>query len=73
MDASSCGAHSVVLASDGSCYTWGKNQNGQLGLGHANPAEIPTMVPTLPKRATWVACGGAHTVALLRLPDENDP
>ena len=67
------GAHSVVLASDGSCYTWGKNQNGQLGLGHANPTEIPTMVPTLPKRATWVACGGAHTVALLRLPDENDP
>ena len=63
------GAHSVALAEDGSCHAWGKNQNGQLGLGHAELVEAPTLVALLPRRAAWVACGGAHTAVLVRLPE----
>ena len=62
------GAHSAVVAADGAVVTWGKNQNGQLGLGHAHPTERPAPVKALPPRAIWVACGGAHTAALVRLP-----
>lgn len=63
------GAHSVALAEDGGCHAWGKNQNGQLGLGHAELVEAPTLVALLPRRAAWVACGGAHTAVLVRLPE----
>ena len=61
------GAHSAALGSDGCVYTWGKTQNGQLGLGHVEATEAPSAVTELPRRAAWVACGGAHTVALVRL------
>jgi alpha-tubulin suppressor-like RCC1 family protein len=61
------GAHSVALGADGSCHAWGKNQNGQLGLGHSDSVEGPTLVASLPPRAAWVSCGGAHTAALVRL------
>lgn len=36
--------HSVALTSDGKAYGWGRNENGQLGLGYASPC-VP--VPTL--------------------------
>lgn len=35
---------SAVILSDGSCYTWGHNYQGQLGLGHADNVTSPTLV-----------------------------
>eukprot|EP00966_Prymnesium_polylepis_P269424 6224544-Prymnesium_polylepis.1 len=58
----SCGgAHSAAISVDGACFTWGKNQNGQLGHGSATPSELPRQVDALPLQVAWVACGGAHT------------
>ena len=63
------GAHTAAVTADGACFTWGKNQNGQLGHGVASPSEMPRRVEALPLRVAWVACGGAHTAAMLRVPD----
>ena len=44
-----CGINnSGVILSDGSCYVWGANKNGQLGLGHKKEVPLPTLL-TLPK------------------------
>ena len=63
------GAHSAALSADGACFTWGKNQNGQLGHGTASLCELPNVVEALPLQTAWVACGGAHTACMLRLQD----
>ena len=64
----SCGgAHTAAVTSDGTLYTWGKNHNGQLGLGHVESVGGPTKVSVLEQRAAWVACGGAHTACLVKL------
>lgn len=38
-----CGAtDTALLTTDGTCYVWGENKNGQLGVGHAQPVTTPT-------------------------------
>ncbi|WP_449601183.1 RCC1 domain-containing protein [Paenibacillus sp. Marseille-Q9583] len=67
-------SHSVALKTDGTVWTWGGNQTGQLGLGDAG-LETHRKTPTQVKKedgtnlvALQVAAGGSHTVALD--PDE---
>ena len=50
-------------------YTWGKNSNGQLGVGHVQRVEKPQAVRVLEQRVAWVACGGAHTACLVRVAE----
>jgi alpha-tubulin suppressor-like RCC1 family protein len=39
---------SFAIAADGTVYAWGRNANGQLGLGHkTSPVKLPTVVPNL--------------------------
>ncbi|OXM82828.1 Ig-like domain-containing protein, partial [Paenibacillus rigui] len=39
----------VALKEDGSVYTWGNNQNGELGIGNEVPGSpVPVKVPNLP-------------------------
>eukprot|EP00960_Hanusia_phi_P026710 746404-Hanusia_phi.AAC.4 len=46
------GYHSFALSSEGFVFAWGKNTNGQLGLGIITPAEIsPRKVPQTPRTA----------------------
>lgn len=43
-----CGdTHTIAMTSDGSLYGFGRNQNGQLGLGHSNDAVQPVLIQTL--------------------------
>ena len=64
----SCGNnHSAVVSSDGSVYTWGKNDYGQLGLGeNSDPMVItPERVKGLEGvKIKSVKCGFYHTAAL---------
>lgn len=59
------GSHSVALASDGTVWAWGSNDDGQLGQGAAggddqtSPAQVKGI-----DGATAVAAGMYHTLAL---------
>ncbi len=57
--------HSVALASDGSVYTWGNNQYGQLGDGTTTnrPAPVEAALPS-GVAAVAIAAGEYFTVAL---------
>lgn len=47
----------------GRVFVFGANAWGQLGLGHKDEVTRPSCVKFLkPHRATFVACGRAHTV-----------
>ncbi|OQR98990.1 hypothetical protein ACHHYP_07422 [Achlya hypogyna] len=74
-----CGAwHSAAILSDSPCasagmvFTWGTGVYGQLGLGSAQVALVPQVVPLPPMKALGdpfelvqsVACGTQHMAAL---------
>jgi alpha-tubulin suppressor-like RCC1 family protein len=58
------GSHSIALKSDGTVWTWGANNNGQLSIGTtSNPSLIPVQV-TLYAPVTQIAAGANHCIAL---------
>ncbi|KAF0305835.1 X-linked retinitis pigmentosa GTPase regulator [Amphibalanus amphitrite] len=54
---------SFKIKISGELYTFGENDDGQLGLGDREGRSRPTAVPRLGS-VTRVGCGGQHTVAL---------
>ena len=60
---SSSGSHSVALKSDGTVWTWGVNNYGQLGDGTTTDSPTPVQVLGLTD-VTVVAAGGVQTAAL---------
>ncbi|MEQ2259944.1 E3 ubiquitin-protein ligase herc2 [Xenotaenia resolanae] len=56
--------HCVCCTEDGEVYTWGDNDEGQLGDGTTNAIQRPRLVAALQgKKINRVACGSAHTLA----------
>jgi alpha-tubulin suppressor-like RCC1 family protein len=55
--------HSIALKTDGSLWTWGANQYGQLGLGNIISYSSPVQVGLL---TNWkqIQSGGFHTLAI---------
>ena len=53
----------LLAADDGTVYSWGQNQYGQLGLGDTAERLIPTLIPGL-SNIVAVAAGEYHSVAL---------
>ena len=39
--------HSTCVVEDGSVYTWGNNDKGQLGVANVGGADLPVLVQTL--------------------------
>ena len=59
-----CGQnHTITLSDDGTAYSFGRNEEGALGLGHNNDVSIPTPIPNLPK-INMVSCGWDFTVCV---------
>jgi alpha-tubulin suppressor-like RCC1 family protein len=56
-------SHSLALDNKGKLYTWGNNEDGQLGLGDEEHRNIPTLVS---KEITFktIAAGSSHSLAL---------
>ena len=54
--------HTAAIRSDGTLWTWGLNNQGQLGLGSTTNASLPTRITG----TGWAAveCGESHTIAL---------
>jgi alpha-tubulin suppressor-like RCC1 family protein len=57
-------AHTVALKTDGTLWTWGRNDLGQLGVNNTTSRSTP--VTTLLGGTNWksIACGFYHTTAL---------
>ena len=55
--------HSLALRSDGTVWSWGRNQWGQLGDGTTVQRLIPVQVSGL-SEAVSIAAGGGHSIAL---------
>ncbi|KAJ4966608.1 hypothetical protein NE237_018457 [Protea cynaroides] len=62
--ASGCAScHCVALDVEGRCYTWGRNEKGQLGQGDYLQRDRPTVVSDLLKyKVIKVGAGRGHTV-----------
>ena len=60
--------HSIALASDGTVYTWGRNNSGQLGNGNNTDSNVPVAVDMSGalngKTITAVAGGNSYSIAL---------
>ena len=60
----SCGQyHTITLSDDGTAHSFGRNNVGQLGLGHNNDVSLPTPIPNLPQ-INMISCGGCFTVCV---------
>ena len=59
-----CGAyHTISFSDDGTAHSFGRNNEGQLGLGHNKDVSLPTPIPNFPK-IKQVACGEYFTVCV---------
>eukprot|EP00762_Andalucia_godoyi_P006478 ANDGO_02934.mRNA.1 Ultraviolet-B receptor UVR8 len=63
----SCGrCHMAAISSDGVAYTWGLNNNGQLGHGDTTICLTPRVVSGfVGRKVVAVACGSSHTCMIL--------
>ena len=62
--ACTCGKyHTITLSYGGTVYSFGKNEFGELGLGHKNNVSLPTPIPNLPK-IKQISCGSNFTVCV---------
>ena len=59
-----CGSlHCVACTDAGEVFTWGDNDEGQLGDGTTNAIQRPRLVAALQgKKINRVACGSAHSL-----------
>ena len=57
--------HSLAVDETGRVWAWGDNSSGQLGLGHTKPVTGMALVTDLPVRASFIAAGAQHSMALL--------
>ncbi|XP_010271434.1 PREDICTED: protein RCC2-like [Nelumbo nucifera] len=64
--ASGCtSCHCVALDVEGRCYTWGRNEKGQLGHGDTLQRDRPTVVSDLSKyKIIKAGAGRSHTVVV---------
>ncbi|XP_039124804.1 protein RCC2 [Dioscorea cayenensis subsp. rotundata] len=64
--ASGCtSCHCVALDVEGRCYTWGRNEKGQLGHGDTRQRSLPTIVSQLSKyQIVTAGAGRNHTVVV---------
>ena len=58
------GNHSCALGSDGSVRCWGRNADGQLGVGNTTAALVAAPVAGLPGPISAISAGLAHTCAV---------
>ena len=61
-----CGySHSIIIDQENNAWSFGYNNNGQLGLGDAISRKIPTLIP-LPEglKAKYVACGRNYSIII---------
>jgi alpha-tubulin suppressor-like RCC1 family protein len=58
--------HNLLLTNKSRIFVWGRNEDGQLGLGHDKDVETPTPIPNFPDNQipARVHCGAHFSVVL---------
>ncbi|KAH6755947.1 hypothetical protein C2S53_007073 [Perilla frutescens var. hirtella] len=65
VEISSGSFHVAVLTSRGNVYTWGRGENGQLGLGDTKDRNSPNLVDSLKgTKVEKITCGSSSTAAI---------
>jgi len=57
-------SHTVALKSDGTIWSWGDNNSGQLGDNSTDEKYIPTQENSADTHWSTISAGGDHTIAL---------
>lgn len=61
----SCGLyHTILCTVAGELLSCGKNDYGQLGLGHSRQVKVPTLAAVPNETICYVACGYYHSIAV---------
>ncbi|DBA81433.1 TPA: hypothetical protein ACH3X1_007220 [Trebouxia sp. C0004] len=63
--AGSGACHSIIGDAAGKCYTWGRNERGQLGHGDLLQRNVPTIVKKLSGKKVIAGAGGKHHSAVV--------
>jgi len=67
VDIAARGAHTLALSLEGIVYSWGRNDEGQLGQGMRTPLKVPTKIEWFVDNnihIRQIACGRVHSVAI---------
>lgn len=57
--------HCMTIGDDGNLYTWGRNQNGQLGIGNTENKNTPQLVNLSNGiKAKYIYSGGFHSLMI---------
>ncbi|KAJ4964842.1 hypothetical protein NE237_016691 [Protea cynaroides] len=60
-----CGdSHCLAITMEGEVQSWGRNQNGQLGLGHTEDSLVPQKIEAFQGLVKMIAAGAEHTAAI---------
>lgn len=60
-----CGLyHTIICTASGELLSCGKNDYGQLGLGHSRQVKVPTLAAVPNEMICFVACGYYHSIAI---------
>ena len=57
------GGHSFALTTDGDLYAWGRNDQGQLGLGDNDDRDVPVRIDSN-NEWVYISAGFRHTLAI---------
>ena len=57
-------SHTLALKGDGTVWSWGNNQYGQLGNGTTTSNSTPAQITALAGSFVAIAAGGSHSIAL---------
>ena len=55
--------HTITLSDDGTVHSFGRNGDGELGLGYEQKVSLPTPIPNLPQ-ISLISCGAFFTVCV---------
>lgn len=67
-------SHTLALTDYDEVFSWGKNDKGQLGLGHESKFEITVNQVNFPLakyKVTDISCGHSHSLALVTSKNKN--